>query len=265
MEQQAHQVAAMDLFALLPPERWQAESLAYLDSAGELFGRMSTGEFQSTWPRAKSAAFLFSHGLELFFKAAIAQAGEVFLWGHDLERLHVIYRKYFPGSDFVLQPDVAGFVQQNAPIPFYDFLKYPERIEEINQTWPAGIYIDPQEWHRNVSTAAAEVRRVWPLVLVAFPRDFSRWQDNTDGDLERTPRKKKATAETLYVLQHVRGADDSPEDVKMIGIYSELPRAEAAIERLRAKPGFRDAQDGFAIDEYVVDRDHWSEGYGASD
>lgn len=262
MEKSPLRVAAVDLFALLPPERWEAESLAYLDASAELFEKMGNGEFMPTWPRAKAAAFLFSHGLELFFKACIAQAGEVFLWGHDLKRLHSAYQQRFPDADFVLRSGVAVFIEQNAPIPFYEFLKYPERIEEINKAWPAAIYIDVREWQKNVSLTAAEIRRVWPLVLVRFPRDIARWQNRVDGESEKLRTKRsKNTGETVYLLQHVHQLDDDREDITLIGIYSQRQGAESAIERMRAKPGFCQIAESFAVDEYEVDRDHWTEGF----
>jgi hypothetical protein len=61
-----------------------------------------------------------------------------------------------------------------------------------------------------------------------------------------------------YLLQHER---PDTGDVKVIGIYSSRESAAAAIERLRTQPGFRDHPDGFAIDRYALDRDHWSEGF----
>jgi hypothetical protein len=193
--QPSYIVAAWDLFALLPPERWEAESLAYLDSAAELFARMATGDLGATWPRAKAGAFLFSHGLELFFKAAIAQSGEAFLWGHDLDRLHTIYRERLPDEKFVLRSKVSEFVRENAPIPFYDFLKYPERIEEINETWPASIRIDVTQWRDRLFATASEVRRVWPLILERFPRDPSRWKDSVDGESEKRAGKKRVAVD----------------------------------------------------------------------
>ena len=65
----------------------------------------------------------------------------------------------------------------------------------------------------------------------------------------------------VFVLQHVHTFDDSEEEVKMIGVYSSQEQAEAAVERLSAKPGFSDAPEGFAIDRYVVNEDCWTEGY----
>jgi hypothetical protein len=77
---------------------------------------------------------------------------------------------------------------------------------------------------------------------------------------------------TVFVLQHVRVDDDGYEDTKMIGIYSSIDAARAAVVRLRDKPGFCDnpnvvdpeADDygGFNIDEYTIDEDNWVEGFG---
>jgi len=65
----------------------------------------------------------------------------------------------------------------------------------------------------------------------------------------------------VYVLQHVHEGEDGAEDVKFIGVYSSRENAQAAITRLSQAPGFSEAQAGFHIDEYQVDRDQWIEGY----
>ena len=65
----------------------------------------------------------------------------------------------------------------------------------------------------------------------------------------------------VFVLHHVHTFDEGDEDVKMIGVYSSSALATLAIERLRLQPGFCDAPDGFTIDKYSVDVDHWEEGY----
>src|SRR5438094_46384 len=43
-------------------------------------------------------------------------------------------------------------------------------------------------------------------------------------------------------------------------VYSSREQAQAAVTRLSRQPGFADAQDGFHIDEYRIDQDHWAEG-----
>jgi hypothetical protein len=62
----------------------------------------------------------------------------------------------------------------------------------------------------------------------------------------------------LFVLLH-----SLPETgrVKVVGIYSSLALAEAAKERSMVLPGFADEPDGFTIEQYEVDRDHWQRGF----
>ena len=67
--------------------------------------------------------------------------------------------------------------------------------------------------------------------------------------------------ETIFVVQHVHEIEKDIEDVKFIGVYSSLNNANMAVERLKAQPGFCDLPGGFHIDEYSLDKDHWSEGF----
>lgn len=66
---------------------------------------------------------------------------------------------------------------------------------------------------------------------------------------------------TAFVVQHVHELSDGSEDVKFIGVYSSRANAEAAVARLSQLAGFADATDGFSIDQYTLDRDHWTDGY----
>jgi homoserine kinase type II len=70
----------------------------------------------------------------------------------------------------------------------------------------------------------------------------------------------------VYKLYHIynRGSDgegDDDEETKLIGIYSTKEKAEAAILRVKDKPGFRDYPDGFEIFEHTLDRDGWVDGF----
>jgi len=62
----------------------------------------------------------------------------------------------------------------------------------------------------------------------------------------------------LFVLLH-----SLPETgrVKVVGIYTSRSLAEAAEERSRPLPGFADEPDGFSIEQYEVDHDHWPRGF----
>lgn len=64
--------------------------------------------------------------------------------------------------------------------------------------------------------------------------------------------------EPLFVLLH-----SLPETgrVKVVGIYSSRSLAEEAEERTRQLPGFADEADGFSIEQYEVDKDHWPRGF----
>ena len=62
----------------------------------------------------------------------------------------------------------------------------------------------------------------------------------------------------LYVLLHSLSETGR---VKVVGIYSSTSLAEEAKHRAEALPGFSEEPDGFTIDPYEVDRDHWSRGF----
>ena len=66
---------------------------------------------------------------------------------------------------------------------------------------------------------------------------------------------------SVFVLQHVHSREDGVEDMKFIGVYSSREKAQEARKRVGRLCGFKGAPDGFCIDEYRVDQDHWVEGY----
>jgi len=66
---------------------------------------------------------------------------------------------------------------------------------------------------------------------------------------------------TVFVLQHAHEFEDGSESVSFIGVYSTRRKARAAVARLAKQPGFCDLPQGFNMDEYEVDQDHWTEGY----
>ena len=79
--------------------------------------------------------------------------------------------------------------------------------------------------------------------------------------------------DSVYLLEHVIDYGGPAENGKTIGIYTSTQEAEAAIARLTDKPGFRDhpllfdptAEDiasGFIIDEYLLNEECWTEGFG---
>lgn len=65
----------------------------------------------------------------------------------------------------------------------------------------------------------------------------------------------------VFVLWHVHDLGEGEEDSKLIGIYSSQGDAEAAKARVGSQPGFVDTPEGFVIDRYRLNEDHWTEGY----
>jgi len=75
----------------------------------------------------------------------------------------------------------------------------------------------------------------------------------------------------LYLVQHLHIVNNN-EDLKIIGIYSSKNRAIEAVNRMISLPGFKDYphivdpmndenENGFYIDEYIIDEDNWCEGF----
>jgi hypothetical protein len=76
---------------------------------------------------------------------------------------------------------------------------------------------------------------------------------------------------SVFIVQHAHLLSSGEEDVKLIGAYRSRAAAESAVERLAVQPGFSrhseivgpesDGEEGFYIDEYELDKDHWTEGF----
>ena len=66
---------------------------------------------------------------------------------------------------------------------------------------------------------------------------------------------------SVFLLWHSHEKGDGETDDKLIGVYATKVDAQAAINRVADQPGFKDAPEGFLIDEYRVGKDHWQEGF----
>ena len=66
---------------------------------------------------------------------------------------------------------------------------------------------------------------------------------------------------SVFLMWHVRKDDEYGDDAKFIGAYRKRSDCEEAIARLKDKSGFRDCPAGFQIEEYPLNKDHWSEGF----
>lgn len=67
--------------------------------------------------------------------------------------------------------------------------------------------------------------------------------------------------ESVFLLWHVHEIPDQDDDEKLIGVYRTEADAQAAIIRLKEQPGFSETSEGFLIDKYQLNQDHWTEGF----
>jgi hypothetical protein len=65
----------------------------------------------------------------------------------------------------------------------------------------------------------------------------------------------------VYIVWHTNTINDDQEDVKTIGVYSSREEAEKAVARLSKARGFSEHVDGFEISEYILNKDHWTDGF----
>lgn len=79
--------------------------------------------------------------------------------------------------------------------------------------------------------------------------------------LEQTDLSEKSQPmKSVFLVWHTHGTK-AAVDEKFIGVYESCVEADAAVHRLRTKSGFRDSQGGFEVCEYVLGKDHWTEGF----
>ncbi len=69
------------------------------------------------------------------------------------------------------------------------------------------------------------------------------------------------TSAHVYVVRHVHEHPDADDEVKLIGVYATVELARAAIARLVLLPGFDAHPEGFCVDRYELNQDHWTSGF----
>jgi hypothetical protein len=66
---------------------------------------------------------------------------------------------------------------------------------------------------------------------------------------------------SVFLLWYIVAPDTDDEDELLIGAYSSEAEAQAAIERLKAKPGFVNSPAGFQIHPRTLNVDSWTDGF----
>jgi hypothetical protein len=52
------------------------------------------------------------------------------------------------------------------------------------------------------------------------------------------------------------------DDCMLIGVYTSYDFAQEAMQRASVLAGFRNHPDHFLIDRYILNQDHWTDGFG---
>ena len=69
----------------------------------------------------------------------------------------------------------------------------------------------------------------------------------------------------VFLVHHIRELGDDAEEVKFVGVFSDIEKAQAAIDKIKSEPGFRDFPNGFSLEAHTLNRVGWSEGFDYSD
>lgn len=68
---------------------------------------------------------------------------------------------------------------------------------------------------------------------------------------------------SVFVVHHSYMLD-RVEETKFIGVYSRRLQAQRAVKRLSKQPGFKRLKKYFFVDDHILNRDSWSEGFVTS-
>ena len=73
----------------------------------------------------------------------------------------------------------------------------------------------------------------------------------------------KINMKEVFILWHTHFDDrlENGEDIKVIGVYSSVKKAEEALDRTSKLEGFKNNLDGFEISVYKLDSDNWTSGF----
>ena len=67
----------------------------------------------------------------------------------------------------------------------------------------------------------------------------------------------------VFVVQHAYPLEDEEgdEQIRFLGVYTSRRLADEAVARFVERPGFSAHPNGFRIDPYEMDKDHWTDGF----
>jgi len=111
------------------------------------------------------AAAAFDHGLELFLKASLVQAGERPAPTHSMAALLARFRSLYPGNAYSFSGKVDEAVRDIPAQPVGQFLRYP--VDRQGAPWPGHSHFDLDVWLGQARQLRDDYRRLEPLLKEA--------------------------------------------------------------------------------------------------
>ena len=145
-------------------------SRAYLEAAGCLCQSMLDGDFSSQYSSSRVILHLSRQAIELFLKGALEAAGQATVsLGHNLDKLFLEYRRWYPDLSFFFQIPSQFQLDLNADLfpesldPFHATLDQRHRyaVDKKGGSFAApGEVFDPVLTHAEIE----ELRRILDII-----------------------------------------------------------------------------------------------------
>ena len=155
-------VFSWDLEDLTAPQKHFHLAKAYLDSCIHVFEGIIGDALPATFSHAQSAAFLFGHGLELFLKGGIAQAGRHVPTHHNIQQIYREFSNLYPGKKFQFEGRIEEAVTQDPNRPHGEFTRYP--IDKSGSVWMGHFDFVLELWLEQMQAFRKDFERLTPLI-----------------------------------------------------------------------------------------------------
>jgi hypothetical protein len=148
-------------------EHWFMMARAYQEASCHLFAEMIERRLGDSYHHAKVAASLLEHGVELFLKAGIAQAGKDVPNHHRLAELYGQFKNLYPGKKFQFVAAIDEMLTPPPHTPHNEFARYP--TDQSGKPWLGNTHIDLVIWYDQASKFLKDSQTLEPLMKERYP------------------------------------------------------------------------------------------------
>lgn len=133
-------------------------------------------------------------------------------------------------------------------------LKHSRKLDEdASSTILIGFYSS----RKRVLDVIKKYRRVTGFCDYPDAFEVEEWEVDVDDYNEVSCDYK----ESIFYLSHEYYDGAMYDYLTDIGVYSSLEKAKNALRTYQKLPIFKEHSEGFVIDEYEINKDHWTEGF----